>query len=89
MTSRLSLSQYNQIDAMIKSGLLTNEIVKSVRCCDRRTVQRRRLKLQGLPLKEALATPLNPLIRVGRGSHITPYMQEILYKQLLLQLDMF
>ncbi|KAH8652854.1 hypothetical protein BGZ61DRAFT_468523 [Ilyonectria robusta] len=88
MASRLSLSQHNQIDAMIESGLSTNEIVKSVGCC-RRTVQRQRLKRQGLPTTKAPATPSNPLIRVGRSSYITPYMQEILRKQLLQQSDMF
>lgn len=32
--------------------------------------------------------PSNPLIRVGRSSHITPYMQDILRRQLLEEPDM-
>ena len=66
MAPRLSFSVHNQIDAMIKSELSTNEIVEAVGCSDR-TVQRKRSKRQCLRKAKAPSTPSNPFTRLCLG----------------------
>lgn len=84
MPQRLSLSLHAQIDAMIDRDFSTEQILLELPFpCSARTIQRKRLKRQCAPKPTLPSTPSNPFIRIGRGSFITPYMQDILRSQLL------
>lgn len=89
MAPRLSLSKHNQIDAMLERHMLDPDIVDLVGCSTR-TVRRLRVKRNKPPMHTATpATLSNPLLRIGRGSRITPYMEDMLRQQLVRQADMF
>ncbi|KAI9147403.1 transposase [Paramyrothecium foliicola] len=88
MARRLSPVKRDQLDAMIQCDLSTADIAKVIGCSER-TIQRKRKQHLSPPEAKASPSPLNPFTPVGRASHITPYMQEILRKQLERKPDMY
>ncbi|KAI9148659.1 hypothetical protein HJFPF1_08368 [Paramyrothecium foliicola] len=81
MTRRLSPVKRDQLVAMLRCNLPTADIAKAIGCSER-TVRRKREQQLNLPKPKRTPIPSNPFTPIGRGSHITPYMQEILRKQL-------